>query len=165
MPPIFFDGCLTISAIERQIIRAIDMAATPLTGYMETSCGLVLLNYDTILLLQYPQGHWDFVKGHLEESDGSHEATALRELEEETGISNAAIAPGFKMRTKYEFTHKGKLIKKQVHWFLAETDELTIKLSHEHIGYLWLSWEDAASQLTFENSRSVLAAAREFHSS
>jgi 8-oxo-dGTP pyrophosphatase MutT (NUDIX family) len=139
------------------------MAATLLTATMETSCGLVLLNYDSILLLQYPQGHWDFVKGHLEESDGSHEATALRELQEETGISKATIASGFRMRTQYEFSRKGTVVHKQVYWFLAETDEMTIDLSHEHIGFLWLSWDDAAEQLTFENSRSVLAAARQFH--
>ncbi len=53
---------------------------------METSCGIVLINYGTILLLQYPQGHWDFPKGHVEESDDDHHATARRELGEETGI-------------------------------------------------------------------------------
>ena len=36
---------------------------------METSCGVVLVNFDTILLLQYPQGHWDLPKGHVEDSD------------------------------------------------------------------------------------------------
>ena len=28
-----------------------------------------MVNYGTILLLQYPRGHWDFPKGHVEESD------------------------------------------------------------------------------------------------
>ena len=102
--------------MQSQVIRATDMALTLITVCMETSCGLVLLNYDSILLLQYPQGHWDFVKGHFEESDGSHEATALRELEEETGISKATISTGFKMRTQYEFSHKGTVVHKQVHW-------------------------------------------------
>jgi hypothetical protein len=40
---------------------------------------------------------------------------------------------------------------------------MIINLSHEHVGFLWLSWDDAAEQLTFENSRAVLAAARKFH--
>jgi len=149
--------------MQSQVIRATDMAVTLVTAFMETSCGLVLLNYDSILLLQYPQGHWDFVKGHLEESDGSHEATALRELKEETGISKATISTGFKMRTQYEFSRKGTVVHKQVHWFLAATNEMIVNLSHEHVGFLWLSWDDAAEQLTFENSRAVLAAAREFH--
>ena len=141
------------------------MGALPITACMETSCGLVLLNFDSILLLQYPQGHWDFVKGHIEEADDSHEVTALRELGEETGITDAHIVPGFKMRTEYEFTHRGQTVSKQVHWFLAETNEVTVNISHEHVGHLWLSWDDASEQLTFENSRNVLAAAREFHQS
>ena len=29
---------------------------------METSCGVVLVNFGTVLLLQYPQGHWDLPK-------------------------------------------------------------------------------------------------------
>ncbi len=129
---------------------------------METSCGLVLINYDSILLLQYPQGHWDFVKGHVEDSDISLELTALRELIEETGIEDAQIIPGFQTRTEYQFTHKGTQIDKQVHWFIAETDEMIVNLSHEHIGFLWLSWGDALEQLTFDNSKKVLMAAKEF---
>ena len=46
---------------------------------METSCGVVLVNYGTVLLLQYPQGHWDLPKGHVEDSDGEKTATMLRE--------------------------------------------------------------------------------------
>ena len=47
---------------------------------METSCGVVLVNFGSILLLQYPQGHWDFPKGHVEESDTDRRDTAAREL-------------------------------------------------------------------------------------
>ncbi|DAC50302.1 MAG TPA: NUDIX domain-containing protein [Candidatus Thalassarchaeaceae archaeon] len=129
---------------------------------METSCGLVLVNYDSILLLQYPQGHWDFVKGHIEDADTSLQLTALRELTEETGIESASIVPGFQSRTQYQFTHKGEEIEKQVHWFIAETDEMVVNLSHEHIGFLWLSWDDALEQLTFENSKNVLMAAKQY---
>ena len=53
---------------------------------METSCGFILINYDSVLLLQYPQGHWSFPKGHIEELDSDHFSTAQRELLEETGI-------------------------------------------------------------------------------
>jgi 8-oxo-dGTP pyrophosphatase MutT (NUDIX family) len=53
---------------------------------METSCGVVLVNFDSVLLLQYPQGHWDLPKGHVESSDSDKQATARRELKEETGI-------------------------------------------------------------------------------
>ena len=142
-----------------------NMEQYPLAYVMETSCGLVLVNYDMLLVLQYPQGHWDFVKGHVEPDDESFEITALRELAEETGIDSATIVPNFQTRTQYEFTHKGEVIKKQVHWFLAETDEMIVKLSNEHVGFLWLSWNDAMEQLTFDNSIRVLTAAKEHYES
>ena len=81
---------------------------------METSCGVVLVNFGSILLLQYPQGHWDFPKGHVEEGDVDRRATAARELQEETGISDAAFIEEFEYKTAYNFRHKGKRIDKQV---------------------------------------------------
>ena len=72
---------------------------------METSCGIVLVNYGTVLLLQYPQGHWDFPKGHVEESDEDHHATARRELLEETGIEEIEFIPEFVERSEYSYRH------------------------------------------------------------
>ena len=127
---------------------------------METSCGFVLVNHDCVLLLQYPQGHWGLVKGHHEEGDESYQATARRELREETGIDDARLLAGFEMRTEYSFMRKGREVHKQVFWFAAETDTVAVQLSHEHTGHLWLAWDEAAEQLTFDNARNVLAAAR-----
>ena len=80
-----------------------NMEQHPFAYVMETSCGLVLVNYDMLLVLQYPQGHWDFVKGHVE-PDESFEDTALRELAEETGIDTATLIPNFQRRTQYELS-------------------------------------------------------------
>ena len=77
---------------------------------METSCGFVLVNYDSILLLQYPQGHWSFPKGHIEDNDEDHHSTALRELIEETGIKEIIIDEKWNFRTEYTFKRKGKEI-------------------------------------------------------
>lgn len=127
---------------------------------METSCGVVLVNFGSILLLQYPQGHWDFPKGHIEAEDVDHMATAARELAEETGISDIEFIDGFEYRTAYDFRHKGKRIDKQVFWYIAETETMTVQISHEHREHLWLEWESAMSQLTHEESRGILTAAR-----
>jgi len=126
---------------------------------METSCGVVLVNFGSILLLQYPQGHWDFPKGHIEESDEDKKATAARELSEETGISEIEFIDDFEYRTAYEFRHKGRLIEKQVFWFIAETETMSVNISHEHTEHLWLEWDDAMKQLTHHESQGVLAAA------
>ena len=125
---------------------------------METSCGVVLVNLGSILLLQYPQGHWDFPKGHVEENDSSRLATAARELKEETGISDATFVGGFEYRTTYSFRHKGKRVDKQVFWYIAETETMSVKISHEHQEHLWLDWDAAMAQLTHQESKGVLAA-------
>lgn len=127
---------------------------------METSCGVVLVNFGSILLLQYPQGHWDFPKGHVEESDEDKKATAARELSEETGIDEIQFIDEFEYRTAYDFRHKGRKIEKQVFWFIAETETMSVSISHEHREHLWLEWDDAMKQLTHNESQGVLAAAR-----
>ena len=126
---------------------------------METSCGVVLVNFGSILLLQYPQGHWDFPKGHVEKSDDNRLSTAARELKEETGITDGRFIEDFEYRTSYNFRHKGKRIDKQVFWYIAETETMAVKISHEHQEHLWLDWEGAMRQLTHEESKGVLAAA------
>ena len=128
---------------------------------METSCGVVLVNFGSILLLQYPQGHWDFPKGHVEDDDADYRSTAARELSEETGISDIDFVKDFNFRTAYDFQHKRKRIDKQVFWFIAETETMTVNISNEHLEHLWLDWDDALEQLTHDESKSVLLAARE----
>tara|TARA_B110000008_G_scaffold251386_1_gene265290 strand:- start:215 stop:616 length:402 start_codon:yes stop_codon:yes gene_type:complete len=129
---------------------------------METSCGFILINYDSILLLQYPQGHWSFPKGHIEEADSDHFATAKRELLEETGISEVSIIEGWMSKTEYSFFSKGNPVTKQVFWYLANTDELNVKLSHEHTNYMWVNFDEASEQLTFEQEVNLLNSAKDF---
>ena len=129
---------------------------------METSCGFILMNYDSILLLQYPQGHWSFPKGHIEEDDKDHIATAKRELLEETGISEVSIIDGWMSRTEYTFFSKGSPTTKQVFWYLANTDELKVKLSHEHTNYMWVNFDEASEQLTFDQEVNLLNSAKDF---
>ena len=128
-------------------------------GPLETSCGLILLNYDSILLLQYPQGHWSFPKGHVEAGDSDHHSTAQRELTEETGISEVKIDQSWCEKTEYSFMKKGRETPKQVFWYIAETDEIDVSLSHEHSNYLWLQTEEAIEQVTFDQEKELLQSA------
>ena len=129
---------------------------------METSCGFILLNFDSILLLQYPQGHWSFPKGHIEKGDADHYSTASRELFEETGIEEISIDKDWTERTEYSFHRKGKQIPKQVYWYIAETDELSVSISNEHTNYLWLDFNAAQKQLTFNQEKKLLLSARRY---
>ena len=63
----------------------------------ERSAGVILFNRAEgiqFLVLKYPSGHWDFVKGNIEEGE-EEEETVKRELFEETGINNLEIHQGF----------------------------------------------------------------------
>ena len=133
----------------------------PFAGSMETSCGFVLVNYDSVLLLQYPQGHWSFPKGHVEPGEANHHITASRELVEETGIAEVAINDSWMSRTEYTFQRKGRKIPKQGYWYLAETRELQVTLSEEHTNYLWLDFDGAEAQLTFDQEKNLLRSARD----
>ncbi len=133
----------------------------PHPSLMETSCGFVLVNFDSVLLLQYPQGHWSYPKGHVE-GEEDHYTTARRELAEETGIEEIEIDSGWRDRTEYTFMRKGREIPKQVFWYIASTNELNVTLSHEHINYLWLNFEEAESLLTFSQEKQLLRSAHSY---
>jgi len=131
----------------------------------QKSAGIVLFRNDSdkneFLLLNYPQGHWDFVKGKIEQNETSHE-TALRETKEETGITNIEFVDGFEESVEYDFRFKKENIHKKVIFFLAKTNEKKISLSHEHNDFVWLEYDDALKKTTFRNAKNVLSKANEF---
>ena len=129
----------------------------------EKSCGAVVflknreVNY---LLLRYEAGHWDFVKGNVELTE-SEKDTVIRELQEETGITDAKFIEGFREKVEYFYRRQGATIHKEVVFFLIETHTEKIELSYEHIGYAWLNYQRALEQLTFKNAKDVLQKAHE----
>ena len=134
----------------------------------EKSCGVIVF-YQTdskpveILLLHYPEGHWDFPKGHVEEGEEDIQ-TALRELEEETGIEEKElkIIDGFKEKIHYFFMRNSTKVSKTVEFFLAKASHKNITISHEHQGYIWLFIDEALEKLTFNNAKEVLKKVKQF---
>lgn len=118
------------------------------------------------LLLQYPSGHYDFAKGHVEEGE-TEEETLRRETEEETGITDLVVMP-YRTSIRYYYVAKGNehmrreqegrgsYIFKQVHFYPAQTKTSEVRLSHEHIGFVWLPFKEAVEQVTFENAKRVI---------
>lgn len=135
-------------------------------GIYEQSAGFVILREDKkgqrlYLLLHYPGGHIDFPKGHIEKGETKIEA-ALRELEEETGISKVKLMEGYKEKIHYFYKHQGKLMSKDVFFYLALTKQKNVNISFEHKNYYWLPYEEALQKITFENSKQLLRKAEEF---
>jgi 8-oxo-dGTP pyrophosphatase MutT (NUDIX family) len=118
------------------------------------------------LLLHYPSGHFDFAKGHIEPGE-TETMTLVRETEEETGIRDLKVFPE-RTNIRYFYVAKGnereKRLKnnkaiwifKQVHFYPARTETRDIRISHEHIGSIWLPYEQALAKVTFGNARRVL---------
>jgi bis(5'-nucleosidyl)-tetraphosphatase len=129
------------------------------------------------LLLHYApsepgrRGQWGFAKGHVEKKE-TDEQTARREVFEETGIKDLKIMPGFKKIEKYFFKKnygmKGEARKKApwvfktVVFFVAETKTKKIRLSDEHIDFVWLPISQAIKKTTFKNSKDMLKKANQF---
>jgi bis(5'-nucleosidyl)-tetraphosphatase len=108
------------------------------------------------LLLNYPTGHWDFVKGKIEEGENKHQ-TAIREAKEETGISDLEFIEGFEKKINYDFQFEGELIHKEVIFFLAKTKTSKVNVSHEHLDYTWLDYENALKKITYQTAKNILS--------
>jgi len=131
----------------------------------ERSAGAVIFNADgpepEYLLLHYGAGHWDFPKGNIEAGETERQ-TAIREIREETGITDLTFIEGFRQVVSYRYRKGKRLVTKEVALFLAQTRAKDVVISHEHTGYAWRKYDDAMKQLTFKNAKNLLAAARAF---
>ena len=129
----------------------------------ETSAGIILFRKEEtknlFLLLHYPSGHWDFVKGKMEKGESIHQ-TAIRETKEETGVTDITFLENFEEWIEYNFQYQGELVNKKVVFFLAETKTKDIKISHEHQGYTWMDYSTSMEKTTFDNAKTVLTKAQ-----
>jgi bis(5'-nucleosidyl)-tetraphosphatase len=131
----------------------------------EKSCGAVVYlkkeEQTKYLLLNYAAGHWDFVKGNVE-SNESEKETVLRELKEETAITDATFIKDFRENITYFYRRQGLTVHKEVVFFIIETQTEKVELSFEHVGYIWLDYKHAMEKLTFKNAKDVLQKVHEF---
>ena len=130
------------------------------------------------LLLDYGKmkngkDYWGFVKGHTEKGENDEE-TMRREVLEETGISGLEIISGFSKNDRYFYRASGEekekrkksgrktLIAKKAVYLLSETKSENVKLSHEHIDFAWLPFEEALERLTYKSAKKTLEKAKTF---
>ena len=126
----------------------------------EKSCGAVVFKRQKdgsvkYLLLHYEAKHWDFPKGKQEKNE-KEEQTAIREIKEETGIEEIEFVDNFRETIKYFYKNGEETVYKEVIFYLAQSATEEVKLSSEHIGYAWLSYEHAYKKLTFNNAKELL---------
>ena len=99
-------------------------------------------------LLLYKRGaYWNFPKGHFKPGERSID-TALRELEEETGIkkNDLHISPNFRAYERFHFQVGSQRIYDTVILFLAETRNAEVRIEpREHSGFAWFLYPDAVA--------------------
>jgi 8-oxo-dGTP pyrophosphatase MutT (NUDIX family) len=131
----------------------------------ETSAGGIVFRLDAgqpaFLLIRDSYRNWGFPKGHLEVGE-EPAAAALREVKEETGLSDLSIR-GEIETIDWFFRFRGQLIHKVCHFFLMETGEATTCPQHAEgiTACRWMRFEEAQSLVSYANARDVLRRAQE----
>ena len=108
------------------------------------------------LLLQAALGKpWGFPKGKLDRGE-TEEQAARREIAEEAGLQEIAFAPDFRYVVRYTFRRGRVLIRKDVVYFLARTDNPDVQISWEHVAFRWAPLDEALELVNYENAREAL---------
>ncbi len=137
-------------------MRRNDFAAGVITFHVDARGAL---NY---LVIKSAGGHWELAKGHADPGE-TWRQTAVRELQEETGIEDIQLIPDFSRQIRYVFRDRKKgIVCKVVFFALGRTQSINIKLSHEHTDFAFLIFEDAMARLTHSGTRAVLRDADQF---
>lgn len=115
------------------------------------SVGAVVLNQRGLVLLvfQKKNKYWEFPKGKVEFNEKELD-TLQREIQEETGIRRFSLVQNFRRVMHYDFSYKGRLIRRKVVYFLIQTSD-RVHISKEHTQYAWLSLEAAKKRLKHKN--------------
>ncbi len=147
----------------------------------ERSCGVIPFRrtdegVEYLLLhsamVRNPDAAWEFPKGSLEEGESEVEA-ALRELREETCITQVELLPDFRDEVHYQYRRAGRPIEKTVVFFTGEVSDWSpvppAPPTREHgphpregIWFVWANEVDATRRLFHPGMRKLLGRASFF---
>ena len=113
------------------------------------------------LLIRDSYRNWGFPKGHVEKGEPPEQA-ALREVAEETGLSELSLRGEIDTIDWY-FRFRGRLIHKYCHFYLIESaSEATHPQREEGItACRWVPLDVALEMISYANARDILRRAAE----
>jgi 8-oxo-dGTP pyrophosphatase MutT (NUDIX family) len=109
-----------------------------------------------VLLIKDRFGSWTWPKGHMEAGE-TPEETALREINEETGLNTLRIDEKLGEQ-QYSFSVGDDQFSKTVYMYLVEAksgEPLNLQRSEVDDG-VWFSEEAALEKIDYEGSRAIL---------
>lgn len=112
-----------------------------------SAAGGLVLNTQKEFLFIFRNGKWDLPKGRIEKGEQIKE-TALREVEEECGISQLTLGE-FLITTYHIFFHNNQSKLKETHWFKMETKSNEVLIPQQ---------EEGISIAMFKNKKEALKA-------
>jgi 8-oxo-dGTP pyrophosphatase MutT (NUDIX family) len=125
------------------------------------AAGGIVVNPNKEILWIFRRGFWDLPKGKLDPNE-TIEACALREVKEETGISNLLLGDLI-ITTKHQYfdTFLNTEVEKTTYWYHMTTDTIQkgIPQTEEDIEAIaWVKKEDITPYLakTYENINQVI---------
>jgi len=134
---------------------------------IEQCYGIILIfkeskNMFLILERKGSNGDWTFAKGHQEENETPRE-TALREVEEETGIKDIEILNLPLISEKYEVKKEDKVNLKVNEYFIGYVKDKGVKIQEKEIqSYRWVTFKEALNLFVHESRKEVLKQARKY---
>ncbi|MFA7191964.1 MAG: NUDIX domain-containing protein [Candidatus Paceibacterota bacterium] len=133
----------------------------------EHSAGFILVlrkdgEEDKFLLIKQLSGNWSFPKGHLEEGEDSKTA-AIRELQEETGITEFKFAELPTLIEEYDFNHSGDIRHKVNEYFIAYALQVDVKIQEgEIVDFKWVTYDEAMETFTFDDQKVIMKEVRKY---
>lgn len=114
-----------------------------------------------MLLIRDPYRNWGLPKGHVEAGEDDLGA-ALREVEEETGLSALVVGPELKT-IDWIFRSRGRRVHKFCCFFLMASHEghPVPEVAEGITDCRWVILNEAVEQISYDNARQVLVAAVE----
>lgn len=106
--------------------------------------------------------NWSFPKGHHEGNESSKE-TAMRELAEETGITEIELLDLPLIREEYEINHHGERKLKVNEYFIGFVKDKNVSIQDSEISeYKWATYEEALETFTRKTRKETLQKAQEY---
>ena len=112
-----------------------------------SAAGGLVLNLNNDILFIYRGNKWDLPKGRIEKGESIDE-TAIREVEEECGVTNLVIDK-FLLNTYHLFIQDNEYRLKETYWYLMKTD---------YKGELIPQIEEGITEVFFKNEKETLEA-------